>query len=99
MAYTQLKRTHISVDLLTSRLNKRVRITLEIINGFILVSLSALVAYHMFLYALKLLHTETVSPTLQIPLHFFVFGLALSFLSLGIVTFWQLLHSFKGFKK
>lgn len=99
MAYTQLERTHISVDLLTSRLHKRVRIALEIINGLVLCSLAALVAYHMFLYALKLMHTQTVTPTLQLPLHIFVLGLALSFLSLGIVTIWQLLHSFKGFKK
>ena len=93
LAFTQFERGHIGVDILTSRLKERVRAAVDAINNLFLIALSALVTWQAVLYALKLWRTGTLSPTLALPLHVFLFMLAFSFVTLGLVCLSQLLKS------
>lgn len=79
LPYTSIVRGHIAIDLLVSHLPKRVQTIIDGIICFISTGLFLLLAWQFFLYAKELWSTGTVSPTLKIPLAYFVYSTGFCF--------------------
>lgn len=87
MAYTQVERGHIAIEILVSRLAKRTQATIDAINWFISIILFALITWRLCVYAADLRHTGQLSATLWWPLYPFVYVVALGSAGLCLVLF------------
>jgi TRAP-type C4-dicarboxylate transport system permease small subunit len=99
LGYSQTKKAHISIDMVTGRFPKRIRLAIKSFMLFIAVTLFALAAYRLVLYALNLRDIGTVSNTLLWPfwpmvlvaalgVGFFVWRLVLDIM-LGLEKGWR----------
>ena len=87
LARTTVDKGHIAVDFLVQRLPVRLQYGIEAVNAGICALLFTIVCHQCVLYAQDLKANGEVSMTLQMPIHPFVFGIALGSAMLSIVLY------------
>ena len=99
LARTSLDQGHIAVDFLVQRFPKRVQHAVEAINTGICALLFTVLCRQCVFYAMDLKASGEVSMTLQMPIHPFVFGIAIGCAMLSIVLYTSCAKwSLKAFK-
>jgi len=96
LPYTTLKKGHIAVDVLVRKLPWIARVTVNVVNTLVSLALFGLLAWQSVLYAQDLKASGVVSPTVQMPTHPFVYGVAVGSALLCVVLFIELLRQFRG---
>lgn len=99
LGYTQIRRGHISVDVLISIFSKKTRKILDGINNFICMIFFSLIAWQVGKKGTVLLNTGEVSETLRMAYYPFVYAAALGCAVLALVFLTDLLHSLCGEKR
>jgi TRAP-type C4-dicarboxylate transport system permease small subunit len=87
LGYTQKRKDHIVVDILTERFSKQTNKVLNIISYGITMVFFAVVSWQIFIFGMTIWKSGEVSETLKIAYHPFIFGVSVGFavLSLTIV--------------
>jgi len=93
LAYTEIEKRHVSIDILYNRLSKRVQDIFHGLGVFFSLTIFSLITWQAFLYGIEMRQSRTISPTLDIPLYPFVFVVAFGTGMLCMVLFVNLLHS------
>ncbi|MBN2122837.1 MAG: TRAP transporter small permease [Deltaproteobacteria bacterium] len=76
---TTFSRGHMAVEIVISRMPRRARIILGLINRLICLLMLALVAWQSVEYGLKVVKSGQVSATLKMPFYPFLYGIAFAF--------------------
>lgn len=76
LAHTSLQRGHVAVELIFEKLPLRAQIIVDAVGNLVSTILFGLIAWQSLLYGLDLQRSGEVSLTLQMPLHPFVYGIA-----------------------
>ena len=79
LGYTQKRKNHIVVDILTERFPKRVNRILDGINYFITTIFFSIVSWQVFVWGMKISKSGEVSETIKIIFHPFVYCVAVGF--------------------
>jgi TRAP-type C4-dicarboxylate transport system permease small subunit len=93
VGYTQIRRGHISVDIVVLGFSKKTQNILNDINCFICMVFFAIVSWQIASYATTLLKTGEITETLRIVYYPFTYGVALGFAVLSLVFLNELLGS------
>jgi TRAP-type C4-dicarboxylate transport system permease small subunit len=93
LAWNQLKRVNIEVDLVIGRLSKRGRAIISCIINPIAIILFLVVTWSLFQYGFETMENKEVSWTMNWPFYPEVFVTGLCFLLLSLVLFVQFLKS------
>ena len=93
LGFTQLKRGHVSVDIVVQRFSKRTQRTLSSINAFVCMAFFTVVAWQVTKYGLTLWKTGEVTETLRIVYYPFTFAVALGCGVLSLVFLTDFLKS------
>lgn len=96
LPYTSVKNGHISVDILMMKMPRMVRVVVYSINALVSMVLFGVITWQSAVYAHSLRLSGEVSPTLQMPVYPFIYGVAVGCGMLCVVLFIELLHQFKG---
>jgi TRAP-type C4-dicarboxylate transport system permease small subunit len=99
LAHTTTERGHIAVDFIVQKLPLRLQDLVDCINSIICALLFAVITWQSVVYALDLKNSGEVSMTLQMPIHPFVFGIALGCGMLSLVLFLRSVESTLKFIK
>jgi TRAP-type transport system small permease protein len=76
LAYTEIEKRHVSIDILYNRLPQGVQAIFHILAVFFSLTIFSLITWQTFLYGIEMWQNRTISPTLNIPLYPFVFVVA-----------------------
>ena len=79
LGYTQKRKDHIVVDILTEKFSKPVVKILDIISYFIMMIFFAMVAWQVLVWGMKIMKSGEVSETLKIIFHPVIFGVSIGF--------------------
>jgi TRAP-type C4-dicarboxylate transport system permease small subunit len=79
LGYTQKKKDHIVVDILTEKFPKRVNRVLDGINYAITTIFFTAVSWQVFIWGMKISKSGEVSETLKIMFHPFIFSVSFGF--------------------
>jgi TRAP-type C4-dicarboxylate transport system permease small subunit len=93
LGYAQITRSHISVDILSTRYSKRTQRIMNLISSFLCVIFFILVAWQSAIYASTIWKRGETSETLRIIYHPFVYVVALCCLLLALVLLVDFLKS------
>ncbi len=93
MGYTQVRKGHISVDILVLGFSKRTQKSLNAINSLLCMVFFALVSWQIARYATTLMRTGEVTETLRIAYYPFTYGVALGCAALSLVFLGEFLKS------
>ena len=96
LGYTQKRKDHIVVDILTERFPKRVNRVLDGINYFVTMIFFAIVSWQIFVWGMKISKSGEVSETLKIIFHPFVYTVALGFAVFSLTIIIDFLKNVKG---
>ncbi len=99
LAHTTTERGHIAVDFIVQKLPPRWQDLVDCINSIICAFLFGVITWQSVVYALDLKNSGEVSMTLQMPIHPFVFGIALGCGMLSLVLFLRFVESTLKFIK
>ena len=94
LGYTQLKKAHISVDILVNRFPQRIRTVLDGINYFVCMTFFAVLGWQIFRLATNIWKTGEVTETLRIVYYPFTYGVALGCFLLALVLLVDFLKLF-----
>ena len=94
LGYTQLKKAHISVDILVNRFSQRIRTVLDGINYFVCMTFFAVLGWQIFRLATNIWKTGEVTETLRIVYYPFTYGVALGCFLLALVLLVDFLKLF-----
>lgn len=95
VAYTQVKRGHISMDLLLSRLPKRIQEIIGTVNIFLTTGFYALLTLELAKLGGKLWRVGQVCDLIELPIFPFVYAVALGSVVTFIVFLIEFLQIFK----
>lgn len=93
MGYTQIRKGHISVDILVLGFSKRTQKALNAINSLLCMVFFALVSWQIVRYATTLMTTGEVTETLRIAYYPFTYGVALGCAAVSLVFLAEFLKS------
>jgi TRAP-type C4-dicarboxylate transport system permease small subunit len=93
LGYTQKRRHHIVVDILSSKYPPRLKAAVDRASHVIMFLLFAVVSWQTAMYGLRLARAGEVSETLKIPFHPFVYVTAMGFGVLALTILLDLLES------
>lgn len=93
MAYTQVVRGHISVEIFTMRLSKRVQAGLAAFVSFLGIALFIVLAWRSYDYGRVLQTTGEVSMTQRIPFYPFVYGIVLCSVAVALLLVVEFLRA------
>ena len=79
LGYTQKRKDHIVVDILTEKFPKRVNRVLDGISYFVTMIFFAVVSWQVFVWAIKIWQSQEVSETLKVIYYPFIFSVAVGF--------------------
>jgi TRAP-type C4-dicarboxylate transport system permease small subunit len=96
LGYTQKRKDHIVVDILTEKFPKRVNRVLDGINYFITTIFFAIVSWQVFVWGMKISKSGEVSETLKIMFHPFVYSVSLGFAVFSLTLIIDFLKNFKS---
>jgi len=87
LGYSQKRKDHIVVDILTERFSKKTDRILSIISCGITMVFFAVVSWQIFIFGMKIWKSGEVSETLKIAYHPFIFSVAAGFAVLSLTIF------------
>jgi TRAP-type C4-dicarboxylate transport system permease small subunit len=93
LGYTQKRKDHIVVDILTERFPKRINRILDAVNYFITMIFFAIVSWQVFAWGIKIAKSGEVSETIKIIFHPFVYCVAIGFLVFSLTLLNDFLKS------
>ena len=93
LGYTQKRKDHIVVDILTDRFPAPVKRALDRVSYALMLALFSVVSWQTFVYGKRLLQTGERSETLKIAFYPFVFLVCLGFAVLALTIFLDLLET------
>lgn len=96
LPYTTVKKGHIAVDFIMIKMPWLVRVIVNALNAFIAMVLFGLISWQSVLYAVSLKYSGEVSPTLQMPVYPFIFGIAFGCAMLSVVLLIEFIRQLKG---
>jgi TRAP-type C4-dicarboxylate transport system permease small subunit len=96
LPYTSVKKGHIAVDFLMMKMPWLVRVVVNAINALIATVLFGAISWQSVLYAHSLKVSGEVSPTLQMPVYPFIYGVAAGCGMLSLILFIEFLRQFRG---
>lgn len=96
LGFTSLEKGHIAVELLFRKLPQRTQLAIETFTNIVSFLIFGLIAYQAFIYALDIRKSGEVSPTLQMPIYPFIFGIALGS---GLLCLILIADSIKSMKR
>jgi TRAP-type C4-dicarboxylate transport system permease small subunit len=96
LGYTQKRKDHIVVDILTERFSKQVNRVLDGINYFITTIFFAIVAWQVFIWGMKISKSGEVSETLKIMFHPIIYCVALGFAIFSLTLIIDFLKNLKS---
>ncbi len=94
LGYTQRRKDHIAVDILTNRFSPRIQRILDAVNRLVCMIFASVAAWQISKIAHNLKDTGEVSETLRIIYYPFTYGVAVGFVLLAFVFFVELLKTF-----
>ncbi len=93
LGYTQKRKDHIVVDILSDRFPAPVKRALDGASHAVTLVLFSIVAWRTYAWGRQLMQTGELSETLQIPFYPFVFAVALGFAVLALTLLLDLLET------
>jgi TRAP-type C4-dicarboxylate transport system permease small subunit len=96
LGYTQKRKDHIVVDILTEKFPKRVNRVLDGINYLVTTIFFSIVSWQVFAWGLKISKSGEVSETLKIMFHPFIFSVSLGFAVFSLTLIIDFLKNFKS---
>lgn len=99
LGYTQKRKDHIVVDILSEKFPAPVRRVLDGASYAIMLVLFSIVAWQTFVYGKRLMETGELSETLKVAYYPFVFLTALGFAAMALTLFLDLLETFMTSKE
>jgi TRAP-type C4-dicarboxylate transport system permease small subunit len=96
LGYTQKRKDHIVVDILTEKFPKRVNRVLDGVNYFITTIFFALVSWQVFIWGMKISKSGEVSETLKIMFHPFIYSVSLGFAVFSLTLVIDFLENFRS---
>lgn len=96
LGYTQKKKNHIVVDILTNHFPKRVNRILDGVSYFISMILFAIVSWQVFVWGLKVSKSGEVSETLKIIFHPFIYCVSIGFAIFSLTLIIDFLKTLKN---
>jgi len=98
LGYTSVEKGHIAVDFLVMRFSPKAQALIGATNALIAAVLFGIITWQSLLYGMDLLNKGQVSPTIQMPMYPFVFGIAIGCGLLTLVLIVELLHELRSFR-
>ncbi|MDR2017368.1 MAG: TRAP transporter small permease [Syntrophobacterales bacterium] len=95
LGYTQKKKDHIVVDILTEKFPGPLNRFLDRINYFVTLIFFSIVTWQIFVWGMKIWESHEVSETMKIIYYPFVFCVSLGFGTLSLTLLIDLLKTFK----
>lgn len=96
LGYTQKRKDHIVVDILTEKFPKRVNRVLDGINYLITTIFFAIVSWQIFVWGMKISKSGEVSETLKIFFHPIIYCVALGFAVFSLTLIIDFLKNLKS---
>ena len=96
LGYTQKRKDHIVVDILTEKFSKPVVRVLDIISYFVMMVFFAVVAWQVLVWGMKIAKSGEVSETLKIIFHPVIFGVAIGFAVFSLTLLIDFLKTVQG---
>ncbi len=96
LGYTQKRKDHIVVDILTEKFPKRVNRVLDGINYFITTIFFAIVSWQVFVWGMKISKSGEVSETLKIVFHPFIYSVSFGFAVFSLTLIIDFLKNFRS---
>ena len=96
LGYTQKRKDHIVVDILTEKFPKRVNRVLDGINYLITTIFFAIVSWQVFVWGMKISKSGEVSETLKIIFHPFIYSVSLGFAVFSLTLILDFLKNLKN---
>jgi TRAP-type C4-dicarboxylate transport system permease small subunit len=96
LGYTQKRKDHIVVDILTEKFPKRVNRLLDGVNYFITTIFFAIVSWQVFVWGMKISRSGEVSETLKIVFHPFIYSISFGFAVFSLTLIIDFLKNFKS---
>lgn len=85
LAYTTAQKGHIAVEFVIQKFSKKTQRAIDAVNHLLGITLFGILAWQSVLYAMDLRASGEVSMTVQIPIHPFVFGIAIGCVLVSLV--------------
>ena len=101
LGYTQKRKDHIVVDILSDRFPAKVKRVLDRVSYALILVFFSVVSWQTFVYGKRLMSTGEMSETLKISYHPFVFVVSSGFAVLSLTVLLDLVETFwpRGEKK
>jgi TRAP-type C4-dicarboxylate transport system permease small subunit len=96
LGYTQKRKDHIVVDILTEKFPKKVNRILDGINYFITMIFFAIISWQVFIWGMKISRSGEVSETLKIIFHPFIYSVSFGFAVFSLTLFIDFLKNLKS---
>ena len=87
LGYTQRKKDHIIVEILTERFPKKLQKAVDTFAYLVITLFFAIVSWQIFVWGMKIYVSHEVSETLKVIYHPFVFAVALAFAVVALTAF------------
>jgi len=96
LGYTQKRKDHIVVDILTEKFPKRINRVLDGVNYFITTIFFAIVSWQVFVWGMKISRSGEVSETLKIVFHPIIYSVSFGFAVFSLTLIIDFLKNFKS---
>jgi len=92
LPYTTAVKGHIAIEFLFRRISKVQKVIIDTISRLMMLTLFILIIYFMIKHGLSLYRSGEVTSTVQLPVYWVPFWLALSFAVTSLVKIYHILH-------
>jgi TRAP-type C4-dicarboxylate transport system permease small subunit len=96
LGYTQKRKDHIVVDILTEKFPKKVNRVLDGVNYFITMIFFAIISWQVFVWGMKISKSGEVSETLKIIFHPFIYSVAFGFAVFSLTLIIDFIKNFRS---
>ena len=96
LGYTQKRKDHIVVDILTEKFSKPVVRFLDVISYLVMMIFFAMVAWQVWVWGMKIAKSGEVSETLKIIFHPVIFGVSIGFAVFSLTLLIDFLKTIQG---
>jgi len=96
LGYTQQRKGHIVVDILTEKFPKNLSKMLDIVNHLVTMVFFALVAWQIYRVGMQIWESGELSETLKMIYHPFIFAVSAGFITLSLTALVQLMSDMRS---
>ncbi len=96
LGYTQQRKGHIVVDILTEKFPKTLSKMLDVVNHLVTMVFFAIVAWQIYRVGMQIWDSGELSETLKMIYHPFIFAVALGFITLSLTALTQLMSDMRS---